>query len=283
MGDAWISGHQGDPVVYIGSKANGVYALDPSSGKVRWNCPLSRGTSVCARGGVLIACGDRVSRIDEATGARLWSVPAAGSNEGEMCVANGVACVERYADSGRTVYAFDAETGRPRWKAGGALGSGVVASSDGAAVLTTTEDRRCVARSALTGKELWHQDNPSDSIHLASTPDGGFLIECEGTLKKCEAHTGHTVWAVNLGHSREAPFVTPTGSILATLDMDELCVVDGTTGRVTGRVNLESTYCELRPIVRVCGAATWGLVGDGAGHAFYLNVDAVLRAVELPQ
>jgi outer membrane protein assembly factor BamB len=117
----------GAGLVFVGS-AEGVTALDPITGAVRW-ARKRTGRFAVAGDTLYLSAGRSLTAFDAVTGARRWSVRT-GNPLGQPTVAGGLVWLAR-SDSLR---AYDAQTGQLLWSTAGAFAS-VLVVGDGVVAL----------------------------------------------------------------------------------------------------------------------------------------------------
>ena len=103
-------------VVYVGSGANNVYALNASTGAPLWSYTTGGGVTsspAVANGVVYIGSDDgNVYALNASTGAKLWSFNTGSYVQSSPAVANGVVYV---GSNDNNVYALNASTGAKLW------------------------------------------------------------------------------------------------------------------------------------------------------------------------
>jgi len=136
----------GDSVVYVGTTAGTVYALDAATGAVRWSVALGAAVSAppaLAEGVLYVPTADqRVVAVDAADGAAQWTAATAGVVGVQPAVAGGVVytgsrtgTVEAFAAAG-----CGAATCPPLWSAGaGAAITGAPAVASGSVYVGTAD------------------------------------------------------------------------------------------------------------------------------------------------
>lgn len=154
-------------VLYVGSKAGALYALDAGTGAVTWSSRqawCNTWGSPAVAGSIVYSSWDSKSVIaySAATGAKLWSAPTASYTRSSPTVAGGVLYVGD--DSGK-VYAWNALTGVPLWsrQVVDPSANAVIRSApavDGGLVFVTTGETtpmngHVVALNATTGAQVW--------------------------------------------------------------------------------------------------------------------------------
>ena len=153
-------------VVYFGSGDNFVYAIDATTGTLRWK--FQTGNVVHASpavidGRVYIGSFDAYFyALDAATGTLVWKFKTGDDNQahlmtgipGSATVANGLVY---FGCRDANLYALDAKTGGLRWKysAGGSWIIATPAIFDGRIYVTTSDSLKFLAFDALTGAEIY--------------------------------------------------------------------------------------------------------------------------------
>jgi outer membrane protein assembly factor BamB len=169
-----------DGVVYVGSDSNYVYALDASSGALRWK-----------------------SATPPKYNLHVWSSPA---------VANGIVYIgtSDYGSSGGGVYAFTADGGRPLWSAltGGATVESSPAVANGV-VYVGTNDGKLHALNAASGAPLWSATIGGGRSSPAVV-NGVVYIGGGTNLYALDAASGAPLWTAPAGCDRyEAVISSP--------------------------------------------------------------------------
>ena len=194
--------------------AGRVTAVDVGTGATRWQGDCAGAGFTTA--GALLVCGDRVRAA--ATGAVLPGWPA-GPYTPVGCAVASSGCAGLRDGAGRGWLATGARPERAtaldapdstaliveRSTAGGRVPS-AFAFSTGATV---------VARSPLTGDELWRWSGPGGATVLGSGPDTVYLLTADRLLVAVDASTGEVRLRFPLVVSREGTAWTPGGHLVA--------------------------------------------------------------------
>jgi eukaryotic-like serine/threonine-protein kinase len=212
-GDYYISSPviAGERVIFGAGDGN-VYALDRSTGVVRWKAPTGeriRATPAVSGKGVFVGtAGGKLYRFELATGKQQWVYATAGASlaSGEFgydrrtlqsspAVANGVVYVG--ARDGQ-FYAVDVESGTLRWKSDYGL-PWVISSPavDGTHVYLASSDGHFVqALDAATGKEIWKTDYGTPVWSSPAVTDQVIYAgDFAGRLNALDRATGAKLWS----------------------------------------------------------------------------------------
>ncbi|WP_139558545.1 outer membrane protein assembly factor BamB family protein [Methylotetracoccus oryzae] len=163
-----------DGVVYVGSGAGNVYALDAATGATLWKTGLGRtqmSLSAALVDDVLYlgSSGGAVYAINTGDGSLLWSATLPTNSFSGPAVQGGTV----YIGAGGFLYAFDAESGNVLWSAD--LGGQVIWSSPTVAngvVYCGSNGGGVVAVAAADGRRLWSA-LAGQTVHSAPTINDG--------------------------------------------------------------------------------------------------------------
>ncbi len=178
-----LGGAEGGPLLAAGllfvPGAQGLYALDPRTGAIRWrNLAVSlggggMGTPAYADGMVVAGTVNGVFAFDARTGRALWSQPIKDGNPTGVAIFRGSV----YSTSGRQVSRLELATGHVIWKHHLAAGSAATANPAVASGLVlyhveSDSTERLTARAASTGSLVWSAAYPHANIasNLSSSP-----------------------------------------------------------------------------------------------------------------
>ncbi len=190
-------------IVYVGSQAGTVYALNASTGAMMWSYPT--GSSVysspaVANGVVYVGSEDgNVHALNASTGAFLWSHATGAMTLSSPAVANGVVYVE---SSDGNLYALNASSGAVMWSsptAGSGLSSPAVANG---VVYVGSQDGSVYALSASTGTYLW-SFSTGDSVYASPAVVSGVVYAGShgGTVYALNASNGAFKWSQPAGYN----------------------------------------------------------------------------------
>jgi outer membrane protein assembly factor BamB len=154
--------HEG--TIYLGDLAGWLYAIDATSGALRWRHHLGAGLSapvVASPDAVIVGSDDGVLRslsLPVAPGAEpvtRWQLRTEAARSPSACLADGTVYV---ASFDRHLYAVNAESGRLLWRAAtrGPLLRAPVVTSDLVLVGAGSGDGSLYAFDRQSGAELWH-------------------------------------------------------------------------------------------------------------------------------
>lgn len=222
-----------DGIVYIGSLAHTLTALDIHTGKQIWQIRASDAfysTPVIENGIVYAAALNEIYAIDAKSGLVRWHAPvetAGGKFWSSPVVAQGLVIIglasnlsEQPKIAGR-ILAFDANTGKIRWRTytlgEGAPGGGVWSSpaiDDARSVVyvaTGDPDDGVQALSLRDGRVLWHWRSVTKDVADTDIGAGPLLYRDQqnnlrvvvggkdGTIYSLDAVGGQVVWHTHIG------------------------------------------------------------------------------------
>ncbi|MGW1986384.1 serine/threonine-protein kinase [Streptomyces collinus] len=225
-----------------------VVALDPASGRPRWQRALPANTGLrVADGMVLVAGTDRVvTGFDGRSGKERWHHRLPGRDTPTLAVFPGdplVHAATASADGAYTLFtALDAHTGTARWTArlrgvlrpvGSEDGSLVMLSDDGAGVTgavvryspATRTTRRVPLPIALVA--------PQAAVH----GDQVYLLAAGGLLEAVDLPTGKRLWHLETGVSRGSLPVATAGHVYFSAPDGRLLAVGSRDGRLLGQTS----------------------------------------------
>lgn len=204
--------------VYTGSGMGHAYAIDPTTGRQRWDVAVSEGDTaatvwdprvseglvyVCVRHNSIPSRGGVVA-LDASTGAIRWSAPFTPHDSAEE-----TGCVMRVVRSGAVVvgaalggqlYAFDRLTGQPVWEAPAdaapqrtdlrplAANDNVVVAGGTTGYITAYDPR--------SGRVLWRTTANWGSVITPIGIDGqrAYVTHFSGQLSAFDLSDGHVLW-----------------------------------------------------------------------------------------
>lgn len=217
-----------------------VYALDGTDGHILWNYPVRNSikNTIAIDHDIVFAQDAEgwLYAIDAGTGRLRWekhmpvnSLPAIVEG---LVAADGIV----YAGTGRSLCAYDAETGALRWKNEGwnqREGTTSTLSLGGGVLIGSAQWSALHANDASTGKHLWSRSD-NGLRHRGSTPaiHGGLLyLLSEKSLFIMEAATGRVVVRKALPYNVDVtstPLLTDNVIIFGTAQ-DGLIALDSET------------------------------------------------------
>jgi outer membrane protein assembly factor BamB len=283
-----------EDALYVGSNEGGLYALDRTSGALRWRrtgLGAVSSTPAVASGLVFIATARHCLAFVAATGADRWRVAMGpeltfpwGHESGDRYRSSPVIAGDLVLCGGGdgVLRAIDARTGRVRWsRALGAVIRSSPAVSNGA-VYVGAADGSVYALALTDGAIRWRFDTEGRSLNSAdfgfdrktvqSSPavvDGRVLIGArDGFFYAIDAQTGKQLWRVDhkVSWVNSSPAVVGSVAITGSSDGHFVQAVDLATGTERWRANTEG-------VVWSSPAVTGSLVyvGDGVGWLYAID------------
>ncbi|MEU1518367.1 serine/threonine-protein kinase [Streptomyces sp. NPDC005811] len=244
---AYASPTVADGIVYSGSGAPYLYALDTATGEQRWTFTAGAdvsSTPAVSGGVVYVGSADgTLHALDAGTGKQRWTFPTGKFGSPSPTAIDGVVyvggrgeIVYRLGQGARNdygpghVYAVDPVTGRRRWTF--TTRSSVEASpaaADGM-VYTGSVDGTVYAVDAVTGKQRWTFDTGGYVRSSPTVARGVVYIGGVGAyLYALDAATGRQRWKFPLGDGTSSPAVLAGVAYIGGPD-GTLCAVDARTG-----------------------------------------------------
>jgi outer membrane protein assembly factor BamB len=241
-------------------------ALDARTGAVRWIIETGGLWEVgpLLAGGLLYAAPSAgVLAVDPASGRPRWQMRGP---VGAMIADRDGVLVSWLGSSGSVTSSLDPVTGRERWRAPlDRAGTKVVARASGTVVLRGQPNVLYGLESG-TGRRLWRLDVPGGGSTPVAAARGRVLLRSDdGNAYAVDARTGRVAWrtAVGFGDDQEPPVVDGTTVYLggSSAITSYLWALDVDTGRVRWRLDTEAPV-GTRPLVYgelvLAGdAATW--------------------------
>jgi outer membrane protein assembly factor BamB len=143
-----------------------LYALDPLTGRTKWNLLVPNGSEIAYESGVVaVAGGDHVQAFKAAAGAALWNVALAGA--AALTPADGQLYADATGDTStaQTIEALDINTGKVIWSAKPPLPEGAGPLAVAGDWVYLGEGNQAQAFDRTNGKLLW-------SVHTGQTAAG---------------------------------------------------------------------------------------------------------------
>lgn len=220
-----------------------VWGMDPETGRTRWKAETGVVGAIppVVSGEAVLVAGEGFTRLDPATGAALWSVPAPPAVQG-VPLAWGPHVLAGEADG--ALRCRNAATGALLWAfpTGGLVSQPLVDDED--RVLFGTTDRRFLAVRARDGKQEWRWKVAADVQAPAVILDDKVLFAThENVLYALKRGSGKMVWRAGLpSRPLGGPVLMGTAVLVACFEND-VVGFDGRTGRRLGSLR---TTAEIR-------------------------------------
>jgi outer membrane protein assembly factor BamB len=229
-------------VVYAGTSGGILYALELSSGKVRWRYDAKQelGTRPAVANGLVLVMSleDTLLAVDAATGAWRWH-HRRDRREGFTIrgaadvVVRGQIAFAAYSDG--FVAALELATGKPRWERKVAPDGKYVDVDSlalaGGRLFAAAYSGAVLALDPESGKPLWQVALP-DATRL-SVVGGALVVVTTSAVKALSPDAGTLLWQVAIGQGAPAAPPVEAGRWLAVpAGMGGLQFIDGSTGTV---------------------------------------------------
>jgi outer membrane protein assembly factor BamB len=193
--------------VYFGSGDGNVYALDATSGELRWKFTTGNvvhASPAYAAGTIFVGSWDSyLYAIDAATGKEKWRYHGGEDPQihNQVGFQSSPAVVDGVVYTGcrdSQVYAIDAATGKEKWKFGngGSWVNSTPAVVNGKVVFATADSSLMHIVDAAAGKSLVRQSTKAYVFSSPSVADGViYLGILNGTLEARDLNTGEVLWS----------------------------------------------------------------------------------------
>ncbi len=257
--------------VYVGSMDHGFYAFDAQTGHQRWRydaeSPLFA-TAAVLNGIVCFGGNKKIFGVDTATGKERWTQEAGGmfqSRAAASSVSDGVFYLGGWDN---TLYALNAQTGIPKWKAqmgraqagkgavsfyySPAIASPTVAEGK---VFVCTNDGMLHAVNARTGNDDWaiHAPQGGDTFGYSSPLYTDGVIYCGGLGKNGDCYAvnakdGSILWRCSTGAENYDSSASLAGNrIVIGSVRGALSWIDLKSGKLLYQYNIDPGYCFSTP------------------------------------
>lgn len=233
----------GPGLVALREPGGTVWGMEPETGRTRWKAETGVGGTIppVVSGEAVLVAGEGFTRLDPATGAAQWSVPAPPAIKG-VPAAGGPHVLAGEADG--PLRCRDAATGALVWAfpTAGIVAAPIVDDRD--RVLFGTTDRRFLALRARDGDQDWRWKVGADVQAAAAILDDKVLFaSLENVLYALKRGSGKMVWRAGLpSRPLGGPLLMGTAVLVACFE-NEVVGFDGRTGRRLGSLR---TSAEIR-------------------------------------
>jgi|GEM_PF-2856350 len=257
-----------DGVIYAGSNAGYLYALDGRSGEELWRFETSGGVSLApaVAGETVYAVSDEghLYALDRQTGREQWRFDTAGRFTFGPTIAGNLVLVG--ADDGY-LYALEAGAPREQWQFKAQSGILPQTTVAGDTLYVGSQDHHLYALELDTGREKWRFD-AGDWISTEPVEVAGlvYLGSYDEHLYVIEADTGREVQRHNLGNKVRTSATLAGDTIYFGSYDSYLHAVDGPTGQEKWRFKM-GKQIRSAPVV-VSGVV---YIGSGDGNLYEVN------------
>ena len=222
-------------MIFFGSKDGSIYALDATSGQMKWTFRMGKGLKLplAATEGIIFAASEdkNLYAIDAQTGQKRWQFSTGNDFKdwpGRIYFGPIVGGDNVYiATKDNKLHALDIQTGKERWQfaAGGDISPPSVSRE---AVFFGSKDKRVYALKVSNGEKIWEAKTEHEKYSSPIIADGKLLIAGDDDLYALSPDNGTILWEVKKAlHSQILPAVAG-GCVFCTKD---LTVVDLATGK----------------------------------------------------
>jgi outer membrane protein assembly factor BamB len=219
-----------------------VYALNASSGKVKWAYSISTGSfinsSLVITNGLLYVgtSGGDVYALDALSGKEKWFNTTNGIGLFSLIVANGIVYVVSVGDASHVkVNALDASSGQVKWSYNTAISIdlGTFPFIMNGMIYISSSDHNIYALDAQSGNVKWTY-NVSGNLNFSLMVANGMVIaeaDSDG-IYALDAISGKVKWSYNTGgHGSISPTVA-NGMVIVEAGNGEIYAFDSVSGRV---------------------------------------------------
>ncbi len=234
-------------------------------GAVQSGVSVSGGLAYVQGAGLLYA-------LDATTGAKKWSRTTDNANEFSTPAVSGTTVVVGSSDGG--IYAFNALTGDPRWRATMTAGSYASATISGGVVYIASYLGTVYAYDLLTGAVRWSATLGGNVVSSPAVDDGLVFIGCyDGKLYALDAATGAVQWTYTTSGVVEAPPTVVNGTVYVGNDAGIFYAVGAGSGLLAWSANRGAAIYGR-------AAVADGLVYTGVAGGSVIAADASNGAVQ---
>ncbi|WP_369171403.1 PQQ-binding-like beta-propeller repeat protein [Streptomyces sp. R28] len=222
-------------------------ALDPATGKARWQQNMTASSRPATAGGMLLFTGadGTVTGVDGASGDTKWSRALPGHQAPFFVSFAGdplaYTTTTSDDDSSTRVTAVDPATGDVRWDARLTGALELIGTSDGSAFFASIEgiysDTKAVVRYSPTDRTSRRVALPLPLLQTHGTVHGDvvYLVGGDGALVAVDMEARRQLWALETSLVRTSSPVTDGRHVYVTAPDGRLLAVDARDGRLLGQ------------------------------------------------
>ncbi len=227
-------------LVYIGGFNGKVYAINTSTGALRWVYPREGalhpivGGPVVAQGRIYLGATDGgVYALDATTGDKVWQFETGGELWSAPAISGDTVIVTSF---NKKVYALDAATGNEKWAQPFEAEGPIVATPliyDNTVYIASL-DRHIYALDATSGQQLW--TFPSDKVEggpqkwFWATPvvyqNTIYAADMDGRVYVLDAGSGALVTFIDLGGAISSSPVVVNGRVIVASEEGKVYSID---------------------------------------------------------
>jgi outer membrane protein assembly factor BamB len=242
-------------VVYCGDDVGYVYALDASTGAVRWETyvagspvdTLTSSPTIGNNGLLYIATAlGRLTALNASDGSVAWATNTGGNPTNSPAVSSGVVFI---STGNSNVYAYNATTGRLKWTWNSGI-HGCCALNDSPAVANDIvfvggQDGNVYALNAQNGQRLWRFTTGA-AINSAPAVANGVVYIGSDKLYALVGSNGERLWSYSTGSPVLSPVVA---NGVVYFGSDKLYALNATDGAYLWSYARTGTSYPIQPIV----------------------------------
>lgn len=244
----------GKGLVYVGGYDGRVYAINASTGALRWVYPR-QGYLKPVVGGVVVALDKvyfgssdgKVYALDAETGDQAWSLQTGGKIWSSPAIADGTLYIGSFD---KKLYALDAANGSNKWapfETEGAITSAALVSGD--TVYFGSFDRHLYAVNASNGTQRWKSGVQAGNWFWAGPVVNNDILyagSLDGKVYGLKIANGDKVAEFDLGDSISSPPILVNSLLIVASQNGRLFALDTENNKERLLVNLkEPVYASL--------------------------------------
>ncbi|MEU8120560.1 serine/threonine-protein kinase [Spirillospora sp. NPDC049024] len=248
--------------VFVGSEKGGLLAFDAKSGKPRWKYRTARrivtGPAVAAGLVYALSQDGVLHAVDARTGRLRWQRTVGGTQADPMVAGGLVYC------GGDALYALDASGGAVRWRRGGAERTPAVA--DGA--VHVPGRKSLSAYDASSGRPRWTYPSPQGVQDTAAANGMVCFADFQGEkVHAVDARTGKRRWTFDMGETATSRPVVTDGLVYVCDYGGKVSALDPATGTMRWQVQLDGQVHENPVLTGGVLYVPSGVYSDGCVYA----------------
>ena len=269
-----------DHTVYIGTDNGQLFAVNGTTGAVRWVFRRPNGvfhaSAVVSRRQVFAAHDDVLYALDAKTGRENWNFKVHSYINGEPVFSpDGTLYL---GDHTNHFYALDAATGRARWEWDAPdrnFSDSTPAMGPDGTVYVGSSVPKLYALNGATGALKWTANTDGDVYTVAVDRQNRVLVGCDHGMVHClDGATGDERWHLQLGVEVLAHLAIGPGGVVYLGADGKLYALESSTGKQKWVVNIAD------PVGSAVAIAADGLLYVGGADGYFYALDSRTGATE---